>query len=171
MTAPQTIQVNEGGFTMQELLVSLIVGSLVISFCMSLFLFADRSFLRWQKNLKERDLANHTLQLIVRDVQRSSDINNQTNASLSLRIGGSRLINYSFDGTGIRRGDISIFDGNVECETRIVLPKDEKEGHIYQALDVKISTGVPSHHYEAAAMIDLPYSGRQEFERSSISVR
>ena len=93
---------NEDGFTIQELLVALVVGSLLMSFCLSLFLFSNKIFVTW-----------HALQTFAFDIRNSREITNVRDTSLTVQRGDRRPISYFFDKATIRRNGVFLFHGNV----------------------------------------------------------
>jgi len=69
------------GFTIQELLVVLIVGSLLIGFSMSLFLFTDRLFKTWYGSGEVKMAANRILSQAALDIQQSTAVIEHTDTS------------------------------------------------------------------------------------------
>src|ERR1039458_3510989 len=89
---------NQEGFTIQELLVTLIFGSLLVDFCFSLFLFSDKLFVSWQRRSELRDRTNYAMQTLASDVQGSRGLIMISDSSIILQKIGGKVVHYSFDG-------------------------------------------------------------------------
>lgn len=93
----------ESGFTIHELLVVLLLGSLVVSFSLSLFLFAGRLFSSWQRSAELRDSGNLVVSRFLMDVARSSRCELRGDSSCVIFRPGCDLIRYQFShGTALR---------------------------------------------------------------------
>lgn len=96
---------DASGFTLNEVLVALVVGGLVISFGMSLFVFSSRVFHSWQKRSALRQTTERAVQRLAYDVMRSKGILSPSGTSLSLESGTGHLIRYTLDSGRIVRGE------------------------------------------------------------------
>lgn len=160
---------NEDGFTIQELLVALIVGSLLISFCLSLSLFSNRIFVMWQHKWERKDVVNYALQTIALDIRNSREITNVSDTSFIVQRDNLRPISYFFDATTLRRNDILLFRGNVSVSPILVGTSTSGSGkNLAQAIYIKISTMSGGINYEASTEVEAPHSARQDLDNMNI---
>src|SRR6202008_4768834 len=99
---------KEEGFTIQELLVVLIVSSLLVGFCFLLFSFTHKFLISWQRKTEIHSVVDRTMNAIMLDVQQSKQIKECTDSTLVLLKNGNRQIIYHFDGTSIFRNNDAI---------------------------------------------------------------
>src|SRR5437867_3834594 len=111
---------DEAGFTIQELAVVLVVGAMLVSFTLSLFLFADRIFVGWRgKHNIEAALA-HSLDEISLDIIRSKHIVELTDSSLTLIQGLDKIVRYSYVHRRILRNGVALQnDDGLELRLRV----------------------------------------------------
>ena len=96
---------REAGFTIQELMVVLIVGSLLVSFSVTLFLFANKLFHSWQKKSEVSIAVARTLETISLDIMQSNQISGRSDSSLVLQRGLRSSVKYLFDGDAVWRNE------------------------------------------------------------------
>jgi hypothetical protein len=103
-----TVIKREDGFTIQEILVVLIVGSILIGLSLSLFLFTNKLFLTWSGTNDLKSETNRILYQMAFDIQQSREIIEQTDTSfvLSKRVG--RVVRYSYNGKTLQRNDVEL---------------------------------------------------------------
>ena len=156
---------NEDGFTIQELLVALVVGSLLMSFCLSLFLFSDKIFITWHHTCERKDAVNYALQTFVFDIRNSREITNVRDTSLIVQRGDRRPISYFFDKTTIRRNGVFLFHGNVSVFPISMEPSTSGGGkNFVRAISINLSTTSSGINYEVSTEVEVPYSARQNLD-------
>src|SRR5258707_12369735 len=99
---------DQDGFTIQELLVTLVVGSILVSLSFSLFLFASKMYGSWQRKVDVQMSVTHALNLMVLDVLQSKLIPEVSDTALELIIKSGRSVRYHFGSSVIRRNEILI---------------------------------------------------------------
>lgn len=110
---------DTAGFTLNEMLVSLVVGGLVVSFGISLFVFSSRMFHSWQKKRERQQTTERIVQRIAYDVLKSKNILALTDTSLHLELGAGSTVHYMLDsGTVVRNNDALPAAGVVTTITR-----------------------------------------------------
>src|SRR5207245_112675 len=96
----------------------LIVGAMLISFTLSLVLFADRMFVGWRaKHHIEGSLA-HSLDEISLDIIRSKHVVELTDSSLTLIQGLDKIVRYRFAHGRILRNGVALQNDD-EPELRV----------------------------------------------------
>ena len=103
-----TIIKQEDGFTIQEILVVLIVGSILIGLSLSLFLFTDRLFLTWSITNDLKSETNRILYQLAIDIQQSRGIVEHTDTSFVLSRSVGRVIRYSYNGKTMLRNNVDM---------------------------------------------------------------
>src|SRR5213594_2059476 len=94
---------DDRGFTIQELMVTLIVGSLLVSFGFSLFLFVNKIYGSWQRKVDVQTTVSHALNVMTLDVLRSKMVPEVSDTALELISISDRRIRYHFNSGQIRR--------------------------------------------------------------------
>ena len=148
---------DEDGFTIQEILVVLIVSSLLVSFGLSLFQFTTKIVCSWSRKSEASGLVNRTIQQIALDVQKSSVVSAVTDSSLVLQNQIGSYVSFLKRETGVWRNDVliggvpqALFDMNADLDSEIVT----------------IRTRPATSSSGGALRIRTPWSSRQEFTRS-----
>jgi type II secretory pathway component PulJ len=75
---------SEEGFTIQELLVAIVVGSLLVGFSFTLYLFVTKIVQRDIRTREHRESALRTVELIASDIEGSASVTASTDSSLEL---------------------------------------------------------------------------------------
>lgn len=107
MKIPRHIR-DESGFTMQEVLVVLIVGSILIAFCFELFLFVNRLFFNWEITSEFRTEAGAMYQRINLDLQHAKSVVARDDTSLVLIRHDGKRIEYWYSNGQINRNDVQL---------------------------------------------------------------
>ncbi len=99
---------REDGFTIQEVLIVLIVGSILIGLSLSLFLFTNKLFLTWSGTSDLKSETNRILYQMAFDIQQSREIAEHTDTSFVLSRSVGRVVRYSYNGKTLRRNYIEL---------------------------------------------------------------
>jgi len=97
---------KEDGFTIQEILVVLLVGSILIGLSLSLFLFTNRLFQTWSGTSDLKNETNRILYNMASDIQQSREIIEHTDTSFVLSKGAGRIVRYIYNGRNLLRNDV-----------------------------------------------------------------
>ncbi len=96
---------NQEGFTIQELLVVLMVGSLLVSFSLSLFLFTQRMFFSWERDDRMRLAIERSTQAIALDMQQAREVAVRPDSLIVIQGGAGRKHEYRLTAdTALRNG-------------------------------------------------------------------
>ena len=99
---------NEDGFAIQEILVVLIVGSILVSLSLALFQFTNELFQTWYGTSEMKSDVNRIMYTLALDVQRSSNVIEKTDTTLVLSRGVGRILRYTFGNQILKRDDIDL---------------------------------------------------------------
>lgn len=87
---------NTDGFTVQEILVVLIVGSILVGMSLALFQFTNELFQRWHGSAELKNDVRRILCLMATDIQKANTVVSLTDTSMILVRGLDMNINYDF---------------------------------------------------------------------------
>jgi hypothetical protein len=151
---------SEGGFTIQELLVAIIAGSLLVGISFTLYLFVARIVQKDFRGREHRQNALRTVELIASDIERSSHVMYLTESTLALEsaLHGSTI--YCMKQGNLFRGTVSV--GPPEGERWSVILHGSSRGTISIAL--KSYWGKDS--VQAGTIVSIPASSAVEFSSS-----
>jgi len=99
---------QEDGFTIQEVLVVLIVGSILIGLSLSLFLFTNKLFLTWSGTNDLKNESNRILYQLAFDIQQSRELIEQSDTSFVLSKSVGRVVRYIYNGKTLLRNDVDL---------------------------------------------------------------
>ena len=161
---------NQKGFTIQEIMVAIIVSSLLVSFSFSVFLFAHKLFHSWQRKMELRGLVGTTLQRIALDVLRAREVQELTDTTFILAVGIDRQLVYRFDGARIIRNDVRIAtQENVELKLVIAQSADQLR-NTADRLRITVIAKHEDLEYSAEAEVSPKQSARYEFVNSAVGL-
>lgn len=163
----------ERGYTLQELLVVLLVGSIIVSYTLSLLLSVLRVLTRAESTLELRDAVNGSAQAIALDVQKSISVSAVGDSVLLLSLPGDRTIEYRLvRGRLMRSSEPMIPDSVITLRLRVgVSQPPGAMGGAGNQVDISIwgkSRGVA---YETTARVATVSEGREAFETVARSTR
>jgi competence protein ComGC len=108
---PERIR-NEDGFTVQELFVVLIIGSVLVGLGLTTFAFVSKLHSSWQKKAVLRAAVDRAAQAIAIDIMRADRLLEVTDSTLTLRVHEDRPIRYEFNGNTISRDGLRWSDSD-----------------------------------------------------------
>ncbi len=156
---------SEKGFTIQELLVALVVGSLLISFCLSLFFFSNRVFVSWQRRCERKDAVHCALQTFALDIRNSMEVTNVNDTSLIVQRSRLSSVSYFFDDATLRRDGVLLFQGSVSVIPILMASSKRGAGkNFVQAVLITLRTTAGGIRYEASTEVEVPHSARQNLD-------
>src|SRR6266850_3852847 len=136
----QSFNHSEDGFTIPEMLVVIIVGSLLVSFTLSQFLFSNKIFIKWSRQSESQFMVAGVLDVISRDLLESNGIVELSDTKLVLsKPIGSNVV-YHFDGVQLWRNDDIIVPPKEKVELMIRLKPilQSPNGHRIILLNVTV---------------------------------
>jgi prepilin-type N-terminal cleavage/methylation domain-containing protein len=153
---------DEKGFTIQELMVVLIVGSLLVSFSFSLFLFGQKLFTSWQKKTEVRTSVTRVLQTISLDILQSNYVAEVSDTALFLTKQSGFNVKYRFDGTHVWRNGEMIIPGK-EISLAVSISEKKSVRKYPPLLHIEIEGTSPSLHYSSESEVAPPLSSKANF--------
>jgi prepilin-type N-terminal cleavage/methylation domain-containing protein len=107
------------GFTIQELIVALVVGSILIGYAFELYVFARRIVTHWQKEAEISEVVHSTLNRMTLDVQRANNVEIQGDSVFVMRTDTRVIAVYRCAGGFITRNDVLMnASGSVALSTQ-----------------------------------------------------
>ena len=157
---------DESGFTIQELLVVLMVGSILVSFTYSLFLSSSKLLESWRKRSALREAVTRTLQSVAIDILRARDISELSDSSLVIVTRKGTETVYHLNRGRVQRNDEFIEPGGDIAITLTIaeVGRDNQHGRL---LDVKVRGRLRNTEYLAETEVSPPLSSRAEFLKSN----
>ncbi len=96
---------GDEGYTLTELMVALIAGSLVVSFVFSLFTFSQRVTTAWQRKVEVRLLTEMAVGVIAEDIGRAKSIIDLNDSVAVIEQDLHKTVVYRFGPTMVFRND------------------------------------------------------------------
>ena len=157
---------DERGFTIQELLVVIIVGSLLISLSFSVYAFTHKLFFSWQLKSEGRETVERVLQQVVYDIQKSKSIDALTDTTLILKSAYEKDAAFLFkNGSIYRNGAPLLYQPGMAVVVKIVRAEQDS-GFIVRCVDVNVEGGYKSNSWKAHARAAVLASSRGEFSNA-----
>jgi hypothetical protein len=156
---------TERGYTIQELLVVLLVGSLVLGYSLGLFLSIQRILGKVQRTMALHDAVNGTIQAMALDVQRAVSAASPVDSLLLLELPERADVRYAGSGGCItRNGEWVVSDSAILMllSVQVVDPGSWTEGAPPQ-VRIVISGRRRELVYEAHARVAPTQGGRDMF--------
>lgn len=98
---------NNEGYTITELLVALLIGSLIIGFCFTAYEFSQRIYSVWNKKNEIERNSNSVFQTIAFDIERAKEVE-LYHDSLSMRLIGNKHVVFRFDQGNLWRNEVQL---------------------------------------------------------------
>jgi len=154
---------DERGFTMQELLVVMIVGSLLISLSFSVYAFTHKLFLSWQTKSEGRDAVERVLQQVVYDIQKSKSIDAITDTTLILKSVYEKDVAFLFkDGNIYRNSMPLLYQPAMKIVVKISRAAQDS-GSFVRCVSVDVEGVRKNNLWKANALAAILPSSRGEF--------
>ena len=156
---------DQEGFTIQEILVALVVGSLLIAFSMSTFSFVGKLFTSWKEQSEVRNAVAGALQQLALDIVRSRQVLEITESTLVVSKDPQTQIVYRFDGKHVWRDNVRLaYSDGVDLAVAISSASDSTKALRENDLLRLRGTGRSKHfNFFAETQVAVRRSGRQEF--------
>ena len=154
---------SEEGFTIQELMVVMVVGSLLVVFSFSLFIFTGKLFHSWQKNTELHAEVSRVLQLMALDVSRSKQITELTDSTLTLRGGLSTEVRYRSSGGQIWRNGDPVGLPTVQFHARLWAVQSTKDRTFPDGVTIQVNGASGAVVFSGQTMAIILKNAREEF--------
>ncbi len=112
---PVSLDAKKSGFTIPEILVVIMVGSLVIGFALSLFLFAAKLVSGWQKKTELTDQVRGVAWAVIQDMDRALRVETVDDSTWKIVLPADRRVTYRASAGAVFRnesrllGELDIF--------------------------------------------------------------
>ncbi|MFA5832134.1 MAG: hypothetical protein WDA22_01535 [Bacteroidota bacterium] len=133
---------NEQGFTIQELVVVLAVGSLLFIFSNITFSFIQRTYLTWTGRIEQQDDLVRTSLQMTKDIQLSEEILAQDDSTLILVTAGEDTIEYHIRSGLVFRNDMMILKSD---SLRLTVQAYADSASAKQKIDLHLSGKSPNY--------------------------
>lgn len=155
---------REEGFTIQELLVVLIVASLLVSLCFSVFSFATKLVASWQTRVQSKEELNRVLQRMAMDVQEAREIEMVNDSVLVIEKKVGERIMYRFDGKSVLRNNVTPGSNNfLSLSVKVTQISDDTKDDTPVFL-ISLNGKTKSSEYNASTLVAPSPSSRLSFE-------
>ncbi len=156
---------REDGFTIQELVVVLIVGSMVVAFSFSLFLFVNKMFHTWNRKTELHDAVDAVVQRMATDIQKSISIIEITDSTLTLEKELGNVIRYRYNSDTLWRNNDPMFSSeNISLHTSIqsVVFRYADSSYV-PVMNIKVMGKRKDVAYSSSVEVTVPFSSRARF--------
>lgn len=134
---------DESGFTINELIVAMVVGSILVGYAFELYVFASRIITSWRARTEIAAAAEGVLNRMTLDLQRSSDLIQEGDSVFVMISDNREIASYRLSGGMVMRGDVHMHESEktrigvqlsragrtVDLRVRAVSGKNELEVH------------------------------------------
>ena len=151
----------ESGFTIQELMVVLIVSSLLVTFSFSLFLFTGKLFTSWQKRTELHLEVSRVLQLIASDVHRAKQVLELSDSTMTLVGTSSIQVIYSVQGNRLRRNHHTVGSESVRFVLHLTPMKQFNK--YSEGVGISLAGYSHSNSFSAHTNASILQSAKEEF--------
>jgi competence protein ComGC len=162
---------EEDGFTIQELLVVLLVSSLLVGYCLSTFLFAFRLFSSWQKGIEMRRTVSAAAQVMILEVERSDVAELKSDSSFVVKREVGRNVSYALGGDTLSRDGSPFYSrpGLHLLATGEPLRPTAATSQKMRPYLIKLSGTWGDHRFESSSEVSPPASSFAQFYAASDS--
>ncbi len=169
---------SESGFTIQEILVVMIVGSLLVSFSLSLFLFAAKITGRWKEKREVEEVVHRITEQVALDLNRSTALPELSDSLLAVHTGAARFVVYHFSKNNVLRNgvsfgnqlivySVSITDANKGSTETVAGDAQRKP---LESVAISVTGMQRDYAYTAETVVHLPLSSKELFAYPTVSM-
>jgi Tfp pilus assembly protein PilW len=105
-TELRQVLADASGFTIQELIVALMVGSMLVGYAFEIYTFAQRMVTHWRKRAELSEVVHSTLGRMSLDLQRASDLECQGDSVWMIRSDSRVIAVYRLSRGVVERNDV-----------------------------------------------------------------
>ena len=159
---------GEDGFTIQELLVTLVIGSIVVTLGFSLLNFVFRTYHTWNNNAAVEDNSSFALSQLIFDLRSANRVLETTDSSMSLIMKSSDTIFYRFTSDLVTRNGLRLVPEDAGALTVKVRSGNSNDLAREKRQSYKIYVSLRRNEYESVldTEVSLEGDGRSSFEDS-----
>ena len=129
---------DEAGFTIQELLVVLLVGSMLVSFSISTFLFLNRLYMSWHHSVEMHQAVTVAAETIAGDVQHSCAVHIYEDSTCLLERELGKAVLYRFGSERLSRNSAPMLQMDGLRISGMISPvQGPSSGHMLLLIKVK----------------------------------
>lgn len=161
---------REAGFTITEILVVITIGSLVIGFALSLFLFVARLASGWQKETELKDQVRGVARAVMRDMDRALRAEPVNDSTWVITLPGDRSVTYRAWAGAVYRNDARLVSDK-DVFIRLSVSSSPSRGARSQVEDTFIIVAEGSRRgriERASTAVALARSSKLEFSSRSL---
>src|ERR1051326_1855153 len=167
MNSPSDYLKSEEGFTIQELLVVLIISSLMVSFTLSLFLFGSKILGSWSKKSELRQAVQQTLIVAMIDLIESSGVPTLTDTSIEFTKNNGSSVHYGYGrGRILRNGAIVSSQEGLVMSMKVARKQVLPQVHDGNVFSISVSAIRNDLAYSSTTVVIVATSSRDEFNPS-----
>lgn len=156
---------DERGYTIPEIMVSLVVSSLLVSMSLLLYLFAARLTSSWQKHVEAQERADRVIGRIMIDALRADKVSLDGDSLVRIESGFARTVRYRWSGEGLLRNEMSVLDSSL-MNVRMLPERNDMEAFARhpEARELRVEVSRNDETLARMVIIPLRYSSRREFQ-------
>jgi len=149
------------GFTIHELIVALVVGSILVGYAFDLYVFSQRIVTQWRKKAELSEVVCQALNRMTLDLQRADEVEIQGDSVFTVRADSRMMALYRITGGVLARNDVRMNDASP-----IALSVDITKAGELVSVTVTGRSGRQDH--AASSRILLTASSVSRFSRSKV---
>jgi prepilin-type N-terminal cleavage/methylation domain-containing protein len=159
---------SEGGFTLHEVLVAIVISSLLIGFGLSLFLFAQKLLVAHERTSNLKAAVDRVLNVLSTDLERSCEVSEVSDSTVVLRLPSRRAATYRFNGSEVSRNGDRMHGEEMQMAVIVKMLAPPVGSKVSSpAYEISVAGKETGLSYEAQTLVLVPWSARQEFTGSS----
>jgi prepilin-type N-terminal cleavage/methylation domain-containing protein len=149
------------GFTIRELIVALVVGSILVGYAFELYVFAQRIVTQWRKKAELSEVVCQALNRMTLDLQRGDEVETHGDSVYVVRADSRIVALYKMSGGMLARNDVRMND-----PSSVALSVDiAKAGEL---VSVAVTGKSGSREHAASSKVLLTASSAGRFTRSRV---
>ncbi len=133
---------NEEGFTIQELVVVLVVGSLLFIFSNITFTFIQKTYNTWTGRIQQHDDFLRTSAQIIRDIHSSEEVYTQDDSTTVLVTTNEDTVHYHMQNNSLFRNEMMMFKSD---SLRLNIQSFADTTSAKQKIDLHLSAKSPNY--------------------------
>lgn len=152
-------ETSEFGFTLNETLVAVNVGFLLVSFCLMMILLFSKQMTQWQERAELKEAVNGLVQQVAFDAQGSNAITFLADTLLVFERPGDELVSYRLSKSGVYRNNQRYGGPEVDLQTNASVQTRQDR----QILYVAVEGAIRQHRYSSEIIVGTLSSSRTRF--------
>jgi hypothetical protein len=149
------------GFTIQELVVALVVGSMLVGYAFELYVFTQRIVTRWRHKTELSEVIHSTLNRMTLDLQRADELEIQADSVFVARTDSRVVALYRVSGGIVTRSNVVM---NVPSTASLSV----EVARVGDMVSISIMGRSDGKEQTASAKVSLQSSSAGKFARSAV---